>query len=105
MIKTLIALGITIPVITAAGLVFMTESELEIVKDGKSDYVIVYPDGADFAVMTAAKNLAKAVKNATGAEIKTVTDKADVTVSPKKPERIIFTHESDGLLTATILSR
>lgn len=106
MLKTLIAAGLVIPLITPTGIVFAPDSNIEIAKGGKSDYVIVYPEGSDFLLKAASSNLSKAIKKATGADIKFVTDKTPTAAGAKKPCEILigstnrkgYENVADGLL-------
>ncbi len=50
---------------------------VDIAKGGASEYVIVRPDGCEFAVTAACSNLSRGIKKQTGADIKVVTDKTD----------------------------
>ena len=47
---------------------------LRLVSDGKSDYVIIYPEGASSNVMRAVRNLQSQIKDYTGAELKAQDD-------------------------------
>ena len=52
-------------------------ADISLTRDGKSECVIVRPDGSPFAITSACSNFSRAVKKQTGAEIKVITDKTD----------------------------
>ena len=51
-----------------------SERPLELVRDGKSDYVIYYPEGCSEELFGIAKRLSDAFANYTGAELKCTGD-------------------------------
>ncbi len=74
-----------LPVIVIGGAIFAAgqlktvslPKNIDIAKGGASEYVIVRPDGCEFAVTAACSNLSREIKKQTGADIKVVTDKTE----------------------------
>ncbi len=80
--KKTVAAVTLLPVIVIGGAIFAAgrlslPKDVDITKNGVSEYVIVRADGCDFAVTAACSNLSRGIKKQTGAEIKVVTDKTD----------------------------
>ena len=80
--KKTVAAVTLLPVIVIGGVIFAASrlslpKNIDITKDGTSEYVIVRADGCEFAVTAACSNLSRGIKKQTGTDIKVVTDKTD----------------------------
>ncbi len=90
--KKLYSAAFLLPLVAiAAAVMGMGEPDLDIVKDGKTDYVIEISDRSVFAQTAAASRLDKTIKSKTGADLGLVTDKK---TSPELQNKIII--GSDG---------
>jgi len=91
--KKILSAALVMPLISG-GALFNIGPDTAVAQNGKSDYVIVRPDACDFAVKAAASNLSKAIKKATGVEIKVITDKTAPTGAPYYPREILIGNTS-----------
>lgn len=72
--KSIIALILSLPLIVQGAFVDLSGNELDIVKNSKTDYVIVRPASASFSMTLAASTLSKSIKTETGVAIASVGD-------------------------------
>ena len=83
--KKIVAAATVFPILVVGGIFFSIgqlrnaslPKDVEFIKNGQSEYVIVRSAESEFAVTAACSNLSRAIKKQTGADIKVITDKTD----------------------------